>query len=168
MVMQRGVQVRRWFLTHAHSQTCNNAIQSRHCIVSEGCHCQASNSSMGANSMMHYIVTSCDGFGTYTRSIDTCWFQASARHGHDFSIRYKNLREELAGICAAAGVDGPIVCPYDWRQPVKFVAEAWVAPRIWQYVGDKKKVWAPVKGWVPPATGGLAQVDCSGKVGTGM
>jgi hypothetical protein len=51
-----------------------------------------------------------------------------------------DLREKLSDICREAGWDGPVVCPYDWRQPVDFVAQAWVAPRIWQHVGNKKKV----------------------------
>ena len=50
-----------------------------------------------------------------------------------------NLEKDLEGICAAAGLDGPVICPYDWRQTVEFSAEAWVAPRIRQHVGDKKK-----------------------------
>ncbi len=53
--------------------------------------------------------------------------------------RYMNLEKDLTGICGAAGLDGPVVCPYDWRQTVEFSAEAWVAPRIRQHVGDKKK-----------------------------
>ena len=61
-------------------------------------------------------------------------------HGHLVCIRYMDLREKLAGICNEAGFDGPVICPYDWRQPVDFVAEAWVAPRIWQHVGEQKKV----------------------------
>ncbi len=54
-----------------------------------------------------------------------------------------NLEKDLSGICGAAGLDGPVICPYDWRQTVEYSAEAWVAPRIWQHVGDKKKArWA--------------------------
>ena len=51
-----------------------------------------------------------------------------------------NLEKDLTAICSAAGLDGPVMCPYDWRQTVEFIAEAWVVPRIWQHVGDKKKV----------------------------
>ena len=54
--------------------------------------------------------------------------------------RYMNLEKDLTGICSAAGLDGPVICPYDWRQTVEYIAESWVAPRIWQRVGDKKKV----------------------------
>ena len=63
---------------------------------------------------------------------------------HD-ARRYYHIIQTLTETCREAGLADPVVCGYDWRQSVKFVAKSWVGPLIWRHVGNRKKVpdhWA--------------------------
>ena len=64
--------------------------------------------------------------------------------------RYYHIIQTLTETCREAGLADPVVCGYDWRQSVKFVAESWVGPLIWQHVGNRKKVPNSLGGHASP------------------
>ncbi len=67
-------------------------------------------------------------------------FEAPSGRGEHYARRYYHIIQTLTQTCREAGLADPVVCGYDWRQSVKFVAESWVGPLIWQHVGNRKKV----------------------------